>query len=265
MTERPITRKMKAAAEAERLARLEAEYKASLAKQQAEQQARSTRAKLEWEELIRTLPDELSRIEEIVTNELIPEWEYRLSAPIDWEELQEPICSTKWILHFNEYERDDYTVSSYYESSDTRRSGTSYERIVKERFPGSYWTSPLDPTKKEWFVSRATSPDGPVPPIKYPHCTITSDNEYSLWSAYPHDRALAKAILEKHEEDRAYYQNLVNEARVALAGTTQERAKYLLSQREADGIRNALQKAWRIINPNKSLGLFWEDVLQALQ
>jgi len=260
--EKPVTKAMKARLEAERKARLEAEYALAIQKQQEEQRVRLEKARVEWESLLKTLPQELSRLEEIVTNELIPEWEQKASASIDWEELQEPICSTKWVLQFNEYERDEYTISSHYESSDTRRSGTSYERIVKERMPGSYWTSPLDPSGKEWFVSRASSPDGPIPPVQYPYCTIAG--EINLWKEFPHDKARVDAIVKKIEEDREYYRNRIKEAKTALAGTVQEKVRYLLNQREADKLRNSMQKAWSIINPDKSKNLFWEDLLKSV-
>ena len=259
--ERPITRKMKEAAEAERKARLEAEYKAALEKQRAEQQARYERAKVDWEILLKNLPEELNKLEEIIRS-LMVEWEQKASAPIDWDKVDEPICSVQWELHFNEYERTEENIPYYYESSDGMRAGTDVERVVKERMPGSYWTSPLDPHRKEWFVSRASAPDGPVPPVQYPYCTVSG--ELDLWKPYPHDKALADAILEKHEEDKKYYQNLIKEASAALKGTAQERAKYLLNRREGDKVRNELQKIWRILNPNKPLGLFWEDVLQSI-
>ena len=262
MVERPITRKMKMQWEAERKARLEAEYKAALAKQQAEQQARYERAKVDWEILLKNLPGELDKLEQMMLNEVIPEWKQKASAPINWEQIDEPICSTKWELHFNKYERDEYSIPYYYESSDGMRAGVDTERVIREKMPGSYWTSPLDPHRKEWFVSRASAPDGPVPPVQYPYCTISG--ELDLWKPYPHDKALADAILEKHEEDKKYYQNLIKEASAALKGTAQERAKYLLNRREGDKVRNELQKVWRILNPNKPLGLFWEDVLQSI-
>jgi len=260
--ERPVTKKMKAQQEAERKARLEAEYAAAIERQRIEQQARVEQAKVQWETLLKTLPEELNKLEKLFLSEIIPSWEQKASAPIDWEKLDEPICSVRWELHFNKYERDEYTISSHYESSDTRRSGTSYERIVKERMPGSYWTSPLDPSGKEWFVSRASSPDGPIPPVQYPYCTIAG--EINLWKEFPHDKARVDAIVKKIEEDREYYRNRIKEAKTALAGTAQERIKYLLSQREGDKVRNELQNVWRILNPNKSKDLFWEDVIRSL-
>ena len=262
MTERPITRKMKATAEAERLARLEAEYKASLAKQQAEQQARLEQAKLEWEELIRTLPDELKSIEQYLLNKLIPEWEQSANTPIDWDRIEDPACSVEWELRFNNYERIEDFIPYHYESSDGMRSGVDTERVIRERMPGSYWVNPLDPYK-EYFVSRASSPNDPAPPVQYPYCTIAG--ELSLWREYPHDKARVDAIVKKMEEDRAYYKVCVEEARAALTGSAQQRAKYLLNQRVGDRVRNELKKVWRILNPDKSETKFWEDVLQALQ
>jgi hypothetical protein len=252
---------MKEAAEAERKARLEAEYQAALEKQRAEQQARVERAKLEWEELIRTLPEELDRLEEIVTKELIPEWKQSANAPIDWDRIEDPACSTKWELRFNDYERLEENIYYQYESSDGRRGGYDSERVVREKMPGSYWVNPH--SSKEHFISRASSPDGPIPPIKYPHCTIAG--ELDLWKEYPHDKARVDNILKKMEEDRAYYRARVDEAKAALAGTAQERAKYLLSQREGDQIRNALKRVWRTLNPDKTETKFWEDILQVLQ
>ena len=259
--EKPVTKAMKARLEAERKARLEAEYRAALERQRAEWQARVEQAKAEWEDLLRSLPSELDKLEEIIRS-LMVEWEQKASAPIDWDKVDEPICSTQWVLHFNEYERTEENIPYYYESSDGMRAGTDVERVVKERMPGSYWTSPLDPHRKEWFVSRASAPDGPVPPVQYPYCTIAGELE--LWKPYPHDKALAKAILEKHEEDRAYYQARVEEARAALTGTAQERAKYLLGRREADKIRNDLKKVWRILNPDKPESLFWDHILESV-
>jgi len=264
--ERPITRKMKEAAEAERKARLEAEYKAALEKQRAEQQARYERAKVDWEILLKNLPGELDKLEKIVTKELIPEWQEKIDAEIDWEKLEEPVCSVQWELHFNEYERTEENIPYYYESSDGMRAGTDVERVVKERMPGSYWTSPLDPHRKEWFISRASNPNGPIPPVQYPYCTIAGNGEQSLWDMfdYPHDKARVDAIIQKYKEDQEYYRTRVEEASAALKGTAQERAKYLLNRREGDKVRNELQKIWRILNPNKPLGLFWEDVLQSI-
>jgi hypothetical protein len=142
------------------------------------------------------------------------------------------------------------------------RSGVDTERVIRERMPGSYWVNPLDPYK-EYFVSRASSPNDPAPPVQYPYCTIAG--ELSLWREYPHDKARVDAIVKKMEEDRAYYKVCVEEARAALTGSAQQRAKYLLNQRVGDRVRNELKKVWRILNPDKSETRFWEDVLQALQ
>jgi len=260
--ERPVTRKMKAAAEAERKARLEAEYQAEIARQWAEQQARVEKARIEWENLLRSLPGELKRIEEIVTNELIPEWEQSANAPIDWEQLGEPICSVQWVLHYNVYEKFEDYVPYHYESSDTWRAGTYTERIVREKMPGSYWTSPLDHSGKEWFVSRASAPDDPAPPVQYPYCTIAGD--LSLWKEYPHDKARVDAIIQKFMGDQEYYRARVEEAQAALAGTAQERAKYLLSRCEGDKVRSELRKTWTILNPGKSETKFWDDILESI-
>ena len=264
MTERPITRKMKAAAEAERLARLEAEYQAEIARQRAEQQARLEQAKTDWEKLLQNLPEELNKLEKVVLD-LIPEWEHKASAPIDWEELQEPICSTAWELRFNQYERVEDYISYYYESSDTRRAGVDKERVVREKMPGSYWVNPWDP-HREYFVSRAASPSDPAPPVQYPYCTIAGNGEQSLWGMfdYPHDKARVDGIIQKYKEDQEYYRARVEEARAALAGTAQERAKYLLNRREGDGIRSKLKQVWRILNPDKSESLFWDDILKSI-
>ena len=260
--ERPITKKMKAAAEAERKARLEAEYRASIERQRVEQQARYEKAQVEWETLLKNLPNELARIEQLLIEEIIPEWEQGANAPIDWDRIEDPACSVEWKLRFNGYERDEYTVPHYYESSDGMRSGVDTERVIRERMPGSYWVSPWDP-HREYFISRANSPDGPIPPVQYPYCTIAG--ELSLWREYPHDKARVDAIVKKMEEDRAYYKVCVEEARAALTGSAQQRAKYLLNQRVGDRVRNELKKVWRILNPDKSETKFWEDVLQALQ
>jgi len=260
--ERPITKKMKAAAEAERKARLEAEYRASIERQRAEQQARYEKAQVEWETLLKNLPNELARIEQLLIEEIIPEWEQGANAPIDWDRIEDPACSVEWKLRFNGYERDEYTVPHYYESSDGMRSGVDTERVIRERMPGSYWVNPLDPYK-EYFVSRASSPNDPAPPVQYPYCTIAG--ELSLWREYPHDKARVDAIVKKMEEDRAYYKVCVEEARAALTGSAQQRAKYLLNQRVGDRVRNELKKVWRILNPDKSETKFWEDILQALQ
>jgi len=267
MVEKPITKKMRAQLEAERLARLDAEYRAAIERQRAEQQAHYERAKVDWEILLKNLPEELDKLEQMMLNEIIPEWEQKASAPIDWEQIDEPICSTKWVLRFNKYERDEYSIPYYYESSDGMRAGVDTERVVQEKMPGSYWTSPLDPHRKEWFVSRAASPNDPAPPVQYPHCTIAGNGEQSLWGMfdYPHDKARVDAIVKKMEEDRAYYKVCVEEARAALTGSAQQRAKYLLNQRVGDRVRNELKKVWRILNPDKSETKFWEDVLQALQ
>jgi hypothetical protein len=259
--ERPVTKKMKAAAEAERKARLEAEYRAAIERQRAEQQARVEKARIEWENLLRSLPGELKRIEEIVTNELIPEWEQSANAPIDWEQLGEPICSVQWVLHYNVYEKFEDFIPYHYESSDGIRAGTYTERIIRERMPGSYWVSPWDP-HREYFISRANSPDGPIPPVQYPYCTIAG--EIDLWKEFPHDKARVDAIIQKFMGDQEYYRARVEEAQAALAGTARDRVKYLLSRQEADRVRNNLQKAWSILNPNKSKDLFWEDLLQVL-
>jgi len=263
--ERPVTRKMKEAAETERKARLEAEYKTTLERQRAEQQARVEQARIEWENLLRSLPNELDKLEEIIRS-LMVEWEQKASAPIDWEKLDEPICSTQWVLHFNEYERTEETIPYYYESSDGMCAGTDTEWVVKERMPGSYWTSPLDPSRKEWFVSRASAPDGPVPPVQYPYCTIAGNDEQSLWGMfdYPHDKARVDAIIQKLMENRDYFKSRIQEAKAALAGTTQEKVRYLLSRPKADKLRNSLQKTWATLNPGKSQNLFWEDVIQTL-
>jgi hypothetical protein len=261
--ERPITKKMKAAAEAERKARLEAEYRAAIERQRAEQQARVEKARIEWENLLRNLPGELKRIEEIVTKELIPEWQEKINAEIDWDEVGEPICSTKWELHFNKYERVEDYISYYYESSDTRRAGVDKERVVREKMPGFYWTNPLDRSGKEWFISRASSPDGPVPEIQYPYCTIAG--ELSLWKEYPHDKARVDAIIHKLMEDRVYYRNLIEEANKALAGSAQERAKYLLNRREGDKVKNELKRVWRTLNPDKSETKFWDNILESVR
>ena len=263
MTERPITRKMKAAAQAERLARLEAEYQAEIARQRAEQQARLEQAKTDWEKLLQNLPEELNKLEKVVLD-LIPEWEHKASAPIDWEELQEPICSTAWELRFNQYERVEDYISYYYESSDTRRAGVDKERVVREKMPGSYWVNPH--SNKEWFISRASSPDGPVPPIKYPHCTIAGNGEQSLWGMfdYPHDKARVDTIVKKMKEDQEYYRSRIEEARSALTDSAQERVKYLLNRPEGDRVRNTLKKIWSLLNPGKSQNLFWEDLLKSL-
>jgi len=262
--ERPITKKMKAAAEAERLARLEAEYKASLAKQQAELAARLEQAKSDWEVLIKALPKELDKLEQL-TLELISEWEHKASAPIDWEELQEPICSTAWELRFNQYERFDNYISHYYESSDGMRSGVDTEKVVREKMPGSYWINPKDPSGKEWFISRASSPDDPAPPVQYPYCTI-SGGEINLWDrfSYSNDKERIEAIIQKHEENRKYYRTCIQEAEAALKGTAHERVKYLLSRQEADRVRNELKQVWRILNPDKSESLFWDDILKSI-
>jgi hypothetical protein len=260
--ERPVTRKMKEAAEAERRARLEAEYAAAIERQKAEQQAKVEKAKVDWEVLIKALPEELNKIEQVILNDIIPEWEQRANAPIDWEKLDEPICSAAWELHFNKYERDEYSIPYYYESSDGMRAGVDTEWAVREKMPGSYWTSPKDPTRKEWFISRASAPDAPIPAVQYPYCTIAG--ELDLWKEYPHDKARVDAIVKKMEEDRTYYQALLEEARTALAGTAQERAKYLLNQREADRVRNELKKVWDILNLGKPQTKFWGDILQAL-
>jgi len=260
--ERPITKKMKAAAEAERKARLEAEYRASIERQRVEQQARYEKAQVEWETLLKNLPNELARIEQLLIEEIIPEWEQSANTPIDWDRIEDPACSTEWELRFNNYERIEDFIPYHYESSDGIRVGTDTERIVRERMPGSYWVNPLDPYK-EYFVSRASSPNDPAPPVQYPYCTIAG--ELSLWREYPHDKARVDAIVKKMEEDRAYYKVCVEEARAALTGSAQQRAKYLLNQRVGDRVRNELKKIWRILNPDKSETKFWEDVLQALQ
>ena len=264
--ERPITRKMKEAAEAERKARLEAEYRAAIERQRAEQQARYERAKVDWEILLKNLPQELNKLEEIIRS-LMVEWEQKASAPIDWDKVDEPICSVQWELHFNEYERTEENIPYYYESSDGMRAGVDTERVIREKMPGSYWTSPLDPHRKEWFISRASNPNGPIPPVQYPYCTIAGNGEQSLWGMfdYPHDKARVDAIIQKYKEDQEYYRTRVEEASAALKGTAQERAKYLLNRREGDGIRSKLKQVWRVLNPNKSESLFWEDVLQSLQ
>ena len=262
MVEKPITKKMRAQLEAERLARLDAEYRAALERQRVEQQARYKKAQVEWETLLKNLPNELARIEQFLIEEIIPEWEQSANAPIDWDRIEDPACSVEWKLRFNGYERDEYTVPHYYESSDGMRSGVDTERVIRERMPGSYWVNPLDPYK-EYFVSRASSPNDPAPPVQYPYCTIAG--ELSLWREYPHDKARVDAIVKKMEEDRAYYKFCVEEARAALTGSAQQRAKYLLNQRVGDRVRNELKKVWRILNPDKSETKFWEDVLQALQ
>ena len=260
--ERPVTKKMKAQQEAKRKARLEAEYQAEIARQRAEQQARLEQAKVQWENLLRSLPEELSRLEESVLEQML-EWEKKACSEINWDQIEDPACSTEWELRFNGYERVEDYISYYYESSDTRRAGTDTEKVVREKMPGSYWTSPLDHSGKEWFISRATSPDGPIPPVQYPYCTIAG--ELSLWREYPHDKARVDAIIQKYKEDQEYYRTRVEKARAALTGTTQERAKYLLNRREGDGIRSKLKQVWRVLNPDKSESLFWEDVLQSLQ
>jgi hypothetical protein len=250
---------MKAAAEAERQARLNAEYQAALERQRAEQQARLEQAKTDWETLLKNLPGELEKLEKVVLD-LIPEWEQKASATINWDQIEDPACSTEWELRFNSYERLEENIYCQYESSDSRRGGYDTERVIREKMPGSYWVNPH--SNKEYFVSRASHPQGEVPPVQYPYCTIAG--ELSLWKEYPHDKARVDAIIQKYEEDRAYYQNLINEARAALAGTTQERAKYLLSQREGDKVRNKLKQVWRILNPDKPESLFWDDILQAV-
>ena len=259
--ERPVTKKMKAAAEAERKARLEAEYQAALKRQRAEQEARLEQAKVDWENLLRTLPNELKRIEEVLLNVVIPEWQEKASAPINWDQIEDPACSTEWELRFNNYERIEDFIPYHYESSDGIRVGTDTERIIRERMPGSYWVSPWDP-HREYFISRANSPDGPIPPVQYPYCTIAG--EIDLWKEFPHDKARVDAIIQKFMGDQEYYRARVEEAQAALASTTRERVKYLLSRQEADRVRNNLQKAWSILNPNKSKDLFWEDLLQVL-
>jgi len=263
MVEKPITRKMKEAAEAERKARLDAEYRAALERQRAEWQARVEQAKAEWEDLLRSLPSELDKLEKVIL-ELISEWEQKASAPINWDQIEDPACSTEWELRFNGYERVEDYISYYYESSDTRRAGVDKERVVREKMPGSYWVNPH--SNKEWFISRASSPDGPVPPIKYPHCTIAGNGEQSLWGMfdYPHDKARVDAIIQKLMENRDYYKSRIQEAKAALAGTTQEKVRYLLSRPEADKLRNSLQRTWATLNPNKSQNLFWEDLLKSL-
>jgi len=260
--ERPITKKMKAQLEAERKARLEAEYQAALKRQRAEQEARLEQAKVDWENLLRTLPNELKRIEEVLLNVVIPEWQEKASAPINWDQIEDPACSTEWELRFNGYERIEENIYCQYESSDSRRGGYDTERIVREKMPGSYWINPWDP-HREYFVSRASTPDGPIPPVQYPYCTIAGEPD--LWKEYPHDKARVDAIIQKYKEDQEYYRTRVEEASAALKGTAQERAKYLLNRREGDGIRSKLKQVWRVLNPNKSESLFWEDVLQSLQ
>ena len=264
MVEKPITKKMRAQLEAERLARLDAEYRAALERQRAEQQARVEQTKLEWETLLKSLPDELARIEQLLVEKIIPEWEQSANTPIDWDRIEDPACSVEWELRFNQYERDEYSIPHYYESSDTRRAGVDKERVVREKMPGSYWVNPH--SNKEWFISRASSPDGPVPPIKYPHCTIAGNGEQSLWGMfdYPHDKARVDAIIQKLMENRDYYKSRIQEAKAALAGTTQEKVRYLLSRPEADKLRNSLQRTWATLNPGKSQNLFWEDVIQTL-
>lgn len=262
--ERPITKKMKAAAEAERKARLEAEYRAAIERQRAEQQARVEKARIEWENLLRSLPGELKRIEEIVTKELIPEWQEKVSAPINWDQIEDPACSTEWELRFNDYERIEESVPYYCESSDTRRAGTYADRIVREKMPGSYWVNPWDP-HREYFVSRAASPSDPAPSVQYPYCTI-SGGEINLWDrfSYSNDKERIEAIIQKHEENRKYYRTCIQEAEAALKGTAHERVKYLLSRQEADRVRNELKQVWRILNPDKSESLFWDDILKSI-
>jgi len=165
-------------------------------------------------------------------------------------------------LRFNGYERVEDYISYYYESSDTRRAGVDKERVVREKMPGSYWVNPH--SNKEWFISRASSPDGPVPPIRYPYCTISGELE--LWGMfdYPHDKARVDAIVKKMKEDQEYYRSRIEEARSALTDSAQERVKYLLNRPEGDRVRNTLKKIWSLLNPGKSQNLFWEDLLKSL-
>jgi len=263
MVEKPITKAMKAKAEAERKARLDAEYRAALERQRAEWQARVEQAKAEWEDLLRSLPSELDKLEKVIL-ELISEWEQKASAPINWDQIEDPACSTEWELRFNGYERDEYPVPHYYESSDGMRAGTYNDYIVKEKMPGSYWVNPH--SNKEHFVSRASTPDSPIPVVQYPYCTIAGSDEQSLWDMfdYPHDKARVDAIIHKLMENRVYYRNLIEEANKALAGSAQERAKYLLNRREGDKVKNELKRVWRILNPDKTETKFWEYVLQSI-
>ena len=260
MVEKPITKKMRAQLEAERLARLDAEYRAALERQRAEQQARVEQTKLEWETLLKSLPDELARIEQLLVEKIIPEWEQSANTPIDWDRIEDPACSVEWELRFNQYERDEYSIPHYYESSDGMRAGTYNDYVVKEKMPGSYWVNPH--SNKEHFVSRASTPDSPIPVVQYPYCTIAG--ELSLWSTYPHDKARVDAIIHKLMENRVYYRNLIEEANKALAGSAQERAKYLLNRREGDKVKNELKRVWRILNPDKTETKFWEYVLQSI-
>jgi len=262
--EKPVTKAMKARLEAERKARLEAEYRAALERQRAEWQARVEKAQAEWEVLLKALPNELDKLEEIIRS-LMVEWEQKASAPINWDQIEDPACSTEWELRFNGYERVEDYISYYYESSDTRRAGVDKERVVREKMPGSYWINPWDP-HREYFVSRAASPSDPAPPVQYPYCTIAGNGEQSLWGMfdYPHDKARVDAIIQKYKEDQEYYRARVEEARAALTGTAQERAKYLLNRREGDGIRSKLKQVWRVLNPDKSESLFWDHILESV-
>jgi len=263
MVEKPITRKMKAQQETERQARLDAEYKAALARQQAEQQARYQKAQVEWEELLKALPSELDKLEQLIL-ECIQEWEQKANNQINWDQIEDPVCSTAWELRFNQYERIEENIPHYYESSDGMRAGTYTDRVVRERMPGSYWVNPKYP-HKEFFVSRAVSPNDPPPPVQYPYCTI-SGGEINLWDkfSYPNDKERVQALIQKKKQDQEYYTSCAEEARSMIAGTIQQKIQYLLNRREADRVRNELKKVWGILNPDKPQSKFWEDVLQAL-
>ena len=180
------------------------------------------------------------------------------------DRIEDPACSTEWELRFNNYERIEDFIPYHYESSDGIRVGTDTERIVREKMPGSYWINPWDP-HREYFVSRAASPSDPAPSVQYPYCTI-SGGEINLWNrfSYSNDKERIEAIIQKHEENRKYYRTCIQEAEAALKGTAHERVKYLLSRQEADRVRNELKQVWRVLNPDKSESLFWDDILKSI-